>query len=85
MFYSLSDSFNDCIDNISAWLEGSAMASTPFLSVDRGDKGMCSLCNEHIKDNEVLSNLTEDGLHSFHALANRWVRIDEFMFPASLY
>ena len=53
------------------------MASTPFLSVDRGDKGMCSLCNEHIKDNEVLSNLTEDGLHSLHALANRWVRIDK--------
>ena len=50
------------------------MASTPFLSVERGDKRMCSLCNEHIKDNEVLSNLTEDGLQSHQALANRCVK-----------
>ena len=52
-----------------AWL----LASSPILSIQRGKTVKCSLCNENIRDNEPVSNLTESGLQSFQELANRWV------------
>ena len=53
------------------------MASTPFLSVEGGEKGICCLCNENIKDNDIVSNLSDDGLKSLQELADRWVKINK--------
>ena len=51
------------------------MASTPILSLARGDKPLCCLCNETIKDVESAYNLTEEGLQSIQELAARWVKV----------
>ena len=52
------------------------METTLFLSPGVDTRKRCLLCNENIKDKEVISNVTEIGLKSLQTLAKRWEKLD---------